>query len=58
MLSAVHTISLKRVTSDNSTYMEWLSDFSSDATLEVTQDSKFKKLEGFASLAKALASHA
>jgi hypothetical protein len=49
---------LKRVTSDNSTYMEWLSDFSSDATLEVTQDSKFKKLEGFASLAKALASHA
>ncbi len=46
---------LKRVSHDNSTFVEWVSDFSNDATQEVIQDSKFKKQEGFASLVKALA---
>ena len=46
---------LKRVSHDNSTFIEWVSDFSNDATQEVIQDSKFKKQEGFASLVKALA---
>jgi hypothetical protein len=54
VMSAVHTISLKRVSHDNTTLIEWSSDFSNDVNQEVLQDSKFKKQEGFASLIKAL----
>lgn len=43
----VHTISLRKVTSNNSTFIEWTTDFSNDATSEVVQDSAFKKLEAF-----------
>ena len=46
--SILHTISLKKVTSSNATYIEWSTDFSNDATSEVVQDSSFKKLEAFA----------
>ena len=43
----VHTISLRKVTSNNSTFIEWITDFSNDATSEVVQDSAFKKVEAF-----------
>ena len=45
--SMVHTISLRKVTSNSSTFIQWTTDFSNDATSEVVQDSAFKKLEAF-----------
>ena len=56
--SAVHTIKLHHVTYDNSSVVEWTSDYSNDATQEVVQDSKFKKLEAFEDLVKHLANGA
>jgi len=43
--SAVHTLRLRRVTVGNQTVIELLSDYSKDASLEVIEDSKYKKLE-------------
>lgn len=54
--SAIHTIRLHEVTHDNTTFIEWTSDYSSDATQEVIQDSKYKKQEAFEDLVQALAS--
>jgi len=54
VMSAVHTINLRRITHDNSTLVEFVSDFSRDASHEVTADSKFKKLEFFKDLRQAL----
>jgi len=54
VMSAVHTITLRRVTHDNSTLVEFVSDFSRDASHDVTQDSKFKKLEFFKDVREAL----
>jgi len=54
-MSAIHTITLRRVTNNNTTFVEWISDFSSDATQEVIQDSRFKKLEAFSDLQKSFA---
>jgi hypothetical protein len=48
--SVVHTIKLRRITSSNSTFVEWVTDFSNDATAEVISDSRFKRLEAFVSL--------
>lgn len=48
--SALHTISLIRVTSDNSTFVQWTTDFSNDADTAIVEDSRFKKLEAFAGL--------
>ncbi len=53
--SAIHTISLKRVSAGNDTYVEWVSDYSSDASAEVVVDSSFKKQEAFADLTAAVA---
>ena len=36
------------------TFMEWETIYSKDAKAEVTQDSKYKKLEGFKALRKFL----
>ena len=52
---AIHAIRLKKVTSTNQCYIEWDTEFSSDATPEVIQDTKFKKLDAFKDLAAALA---
>ncbi|KAI3647778.1 hypothetical protein MP228_007999 [Amoeboaphelidium protococcarum] len=52
--SAIHTIRLRRVTADDSTFVEWVSDYSSDASQEVIQDSKYKKHEAFTDLSKAV----
>ncbi|KAJ3037845.1 hypothetical protein HDV00_001260 [Rhizophlyctis rosea] len=55
ILAAVHTIRVKKITHDNSTLVEWESDYSSsDNTAGVTEDSRFKKIEAFEDLHKAL----
>jgi hypothetical protein len=52
--SAIHTISLEKVTASNATYIKWTTDFSNDATSEVVMDSQYKKLDAFKELAGAL----
>lgn len=51
--SASHHITVRRVTKTNDAYVEWVTDFSSDANQSVIQDMRFKQLEAF----NALASH-
>ena len=52
--SMIHTISLKSVsTNPNTTYVEWVTDFSNDATAETVMDSSFKRQDAFADLAAA-----
>jgi hypothetical protein len=48
--STTHTITLSRVTSNNSTFFQWSTDFSNDATAEIVADSSHKKLEAFQNL--------
>ena len=45
--SAEHEIMLTEVTMSNQTFIEWRTDFSSDASIQVIEDSRFKKKEGF-----------
>ena len=45
--SVVHSINLRKVTSNNQTYMEWATDFSSDVTAAIIHDSSHKRLEAF-----------
>ncbi|KAJ2714540.1 hypothetical protein H4R19_001677 [Coemansia spiralis] len=56
-LSAQHTLRVFSVTADDSSFVQWSSDFSSDRAPEVVEDSKFKKLDALAELAKSLESH-
>jgi len=51
-LSAIHTVTLRRITSVNHTLVELTSDFSRDAGADVILDSKFKKLEFIQQLSK------
>jgi len=52
--SMIHTISLKEITADpTSTYIEWTTDFSSDATTHTVMDSSYKRQEAFKDLAAA-----
>jgi hypothetical protein len=53
-LSTVSSISLKSITSTNQTFIQWQSDFSSDAGPQVIQDAKFKRLDAFKDLSVAL----
>ena len=53
--SAIHTISLKKITMSNSTYVEWVTDFSNDATSTVVMDSSFKHREAFVDLSRVFA---
>lgn len=54
--AAIHSISLERVTSSGgATFVQWTTDFSSDATLEVVTDASFKRKEALADLAKIVA---
>jgi len=48
---AIHTVKLRRVTEDAHTFIEFTSDYASDAKADVIQDSKFKKLEFFKAIA-------
>mmetsp|Transcript_2333 Transcript_2333/g.7092 ORF Transcript_2333/g.7092 Transcript_2333/m.7092 type:complete len:118 (+) Transcript_2333:167-520(+) len=52
--STIHTIRVRRITASNETFVEWSTDFSSDASAEVIQDSKFKKLEAFKDMEAAM----
>eukprot|EP00158_Paraphelidium_tribonemae_P005543 Partr_v1_DN27398_c1_g1_i1_m46294 putative Polyketide cyclase / dehydrase and lipid transport len=54
--SVLHQIRLHHITHDNSTFIEWVTDFSNDATPAVVQDSKYKKQEAFEELFKSLSS--
>jgi hypothetical protein len=51
-LSVAHTIKLRRVTENNNTFIEWVADFSKDASDEVLADARYKQKENFAALAK------
>jgi len=53
-MSAVHTVRLRRVTENNATYVEWISDFSKDASHEVTEDARYKQRENFVAMRKEL----
>ncbi|KAF9982229.1 hypothetical protein BGZ65_003106 [Modicella reniformis] len=53
-MSALHTIALRRVTANNTTFVEWSAEFSSDAQLAVIEDSRYKRQEGLEDLAKAV----
>jgi len=57
-LSAIHTISLRRITSVGHTLIELASDYSNDAGAAVILDSKFKKLEFIKEIARASESKA
>merc|ERR1712176_434278 len=48
--SCVHTITCHKVTATNETFMTWNTDYSSDCTVEVLHDSKWKKSESFEAL--------
>jgi len=50
-LSAMHTVELRSVTVDSSTFISWTTDFSKDAAHEVLTDAKFKHQENFTALA-------
>ncbi|KAJ3129662.1 hypothetical protein HK101_005205 [Irineochytrium annulatum] len=54
-LAAFHSLTLKAVTHNNTTYAEFESQFASgEATPQVVEDSKYKKRELFADLAATL----
>jgi len=50
--SMVNTIKLHKVTFDDSTFVEWSTDFSNDVDSHVIQDNKYKKIDYFKDLAK------
>ncbi|KAL1924686.1 uncharacterized protein VTP21DRAFT_4340 [Calcarisporiella thermophila] len=52
-MSALHTIKLNRVTSDNSTYVEWNAEYSS-TDQAVIEDSRYKRRDGLQDLARAV----
>jgi len=54
VMSVVHTIRCRRVSELNTTYVEWTSDYSRDASADVLSDSRFKKLDFFKDLQKAI----
>jgi len=49
-----HTVRLRRVTEHNTTFIEWNTQFSADASADVLQDAKFKQADNFAAIAVAL----
>jgi len=48
--SAAHTITCSRITTSNQCFVAWNTDFSSDCTPSVIEDSKWKKQEAFGQL--------
>jgi len=54
IMSVVHTIKLRRVTENNTTFIEWITDFSKDADNNVLADARFKQKENFQALNTAL----
>jgi hypothetical protein len=52
VMSVVHTVRLRRVTANNTTFAEWITDFSADASQAVIQDQRFKQKERLEALKK------
>jgi len=52
--SASYSIRLYRVTASNDTFVVWKTDYSSDGSVEVIQDQKYKQHENFQALRAAL----
>lgn len=50
--SMLTTISLHKVTEDDTTFLSWETDYSNDVNAHTVQDGKFKKLEYFKDLKK------
>lgn len=48
--SCIHSITCSRVTETNQCFVAWNTDFSSDVTPEVIEDSKWKKADSFKQL--------
>ena len=48
-------ITLRKVTFDNTTFVEWVTDFSNDVDSHIVQDNKFKKVDYFKDLKKIFA---
>jgi len=55
--SILGLIHLKPVTEDNTTFVEWTTDFSNDADVGVITDQKYKKLEFFTEIKKNITAH-
>jgi hypothetical protein len=53
VMAATHTVKLRRVTDVNATFIEWTTDFSKDAGLDVIQDARYKQKEAFTAVAAA-----
>ena len=51
VMGTLHKLSLLSVTTTNQTFVQWETDFSSDVSQEVVQDSKYKKIEALGDLA-------
>ena len=49
-MSQLHGITLQAVTSTDETLVEWVTDFTSDATAELVVDARFKRIEALADL--------
>jgi len=54
IMSVIHTIKLRRVTENNTTFIEWITDFSKDADNNVLADARFKQKENFQALSHAV----
>ena len=55
--SATHTIAVMEVTNPSGdktaqTFIQWTSDYSNDATIQVIEDSRYKKKTAFKDMAK------
>ncbi|KAJ2894136.1 hypothetical protein IWW38_002662, partial [Coemansia aciculifera] len=53
-LSAQHTITVTRVTANNTSFVQWSSDYSATGSEAAVLDAKYKKLEALADLEKFL----
>ena len=51
-------ITLKPITDENTTFVQWVTDFSNDADVNVIEDQKYKKLEFFSEMKKYMTTHA
>lgn len=53
--SSINVVRIHRVTTDNTSFVTWSTEFSSDAKASVIADAKYKKLEAFAEMSRTLA---
>ncbi|KAJ2844034.1 hypothetical protein J3B02_005089 [Coemansia erecta] len=53
VLSATNRIRVYPVTADDTTFVQWTSDFAAQGSQEAVEDAKYKKLEALSELAKA-----